>query len=306
MPLNELEKHPYLDYHQTLPLTLQRPKSEFTGLIIGTFPIYDITMSHDGQTHRFGNGARMQFFYGSSENSFWETLTTILRVDDDDNPLKTPNAKDGTLRAINLLTSRGLLITDVIKCTNRYNNTTKNGKCPLDQSLLNCKGAPLETLKGFQYNNGIKDILSQYPGIKNLFFTNTGVSGITPFGLFQKEIFKNKIQIVNEYKAGTRLFAQTIRIDNKMYDAFFLPSPAGEGFRGLSWGDKRPLKVLQDYVRSKNPKLYNELVKLKQSQRSIRQSNDLTNLRKSFFEDCWRAAIVDRNKGFFSSLQPKL
>lgn len=125
MPLGEIENHPYLDYLGPNP-----DYSIYQNLIIGSFPIYAITDSlatASGIQIRAAAKIKgvMYYFYGSTDNYFWEWLFKIFK----DEILKDFNKED----CMKLLNEFDFMITDIIKSCERKDYSS------LDSDLKNPK-----------------------------------------------------------------------------------------------------------------------------------------------------------------------
>jgi len=125
MPINELEQHPYLNYHEEFKS--QTNKNYYKGIIIGSFPIYAVTNSINPVTEeiieeRFNEEeASMRFFYGSKDSFLWEYLSSCLNFAD-------PRKNDvsgflagniAVMNCKNFLFENELLISDYLYRTNR-------------------------------------------------------------------------------------------------------------------------------------------------------------------------------------------
>jgi hypothetical protein len=161
MPVNELEEHPFLNYVDFS----QQPYQSFKKLIIGTFPIYHITNTiypdNNLQQRLNHNKAYMKFYYGSKDNRFWELISTIFEVA---NPTQEINPVNIELASKNILYENKILIQDVIKSTNRKEESA------LDKDLwIESENEYIN--KNKQLNYGVVNILNQCKKIKFLYFT---------------------------------------------------------------------------------------------------------------------------------------
>lgn len=114
MPYNEIEFHPFLD------IQLNSNNFNFqnvTTLIIGTFPIYEITNSDPLENQgiikkqEWHNKAFFQYFYGSRKNKFWNILCNCV-------DFNFPNNIDDCISIIN---QSRIFLSDTILSTYRKN-----------------------------------------------------------------------------------------------------------------------------------------------------------------------------------------
>lgn len=150
MPKNEKEIHPYLS-EQIKDLTLDQ-KAKYCKLIVGTFPIYEISASEsspspDGIKKRdnWNTAANFQYFYGSKKSRFWSLLSYVFNEE-------TPNSKEN---AITLLDKHQFIITDV------YEKIYRNEYSSDDSDILE------PTL-----NQNIRSLLEQFINVKIIYFTS--------------------------------------------------------------------------------------------------------------------------------------
>lgn len=285
MPQNELEIHPYLH-------CIKDDKFEstyFENIIIGTFPIYSITdtINEKGEIiSRFEEQtANMRFFYGSKKNSFWKLFSQAL---EENNPTNFPS-KDRCNKAIELLVKNKFLITDVVYKTNRKNENSE------DSDLwVTTEDKFVNENRSLNYN--IIELLNKNPNIKNLYFTATGLNGNSPFGWF-REIFGNTLQYKITLQVENRLISATITINNRTFNAFFLPSPAGSGTRGLHF-NKQKTQIFVNYIKSVAPEFYDVIDMLKEEERNQIQKDKLTQFRKEFLLESWSQVLVNKNSYF--------
>ena len=282
MPINELEIHPYLDSINDRNHEI----NYFENLIIGSFPIYSITdtlIQDESTIHRFNQqNAFMRFFYGSKKNSFWRLFSSALFSD---NPTDL-NQEDRTNSAISLLIQNQFLITDVIFKTNRIGENSE------DSDLW------VETNNDFviqnrSLNTDIIRILNRNIDIKYLYFTSTILNGNSPFGWF-RELFGNNLQFRILHEVENRVISASLLINGREYIAFFLPSPAGNGTRGLHFNLQRT-QIFINYIQSVDLDFYEEIDLLPLRERSSAQKNRLTQLRNDFLIESWRQVIVNKN-----------
>jgi len=113
MPINELERHPFLNYLET---EIERNRS-YKGLIIGSYPIYSCTDTIHNNPERvvqrfIEDKVTMRFFYCSRRSKFWEYCSS---AHGEENPIRLINDfNENRVRTIDFLNRNNLLITDVI------------------------------------------------------------------------------------------------------------------------------------------------------------------------------------------------
>jgi len=285
MPNSELEIHPYLNSINDENFE----NNYFENILIGSFPIYGITSSTNENgttTARFNEiEAFMPFFYGSKRNIFWKLLSSAFFTV---NPNEL-NQKDRVDAAKSLLIENNFLITDVLYKTNR------NGERSEDSQLW------VHTDNDFVYNNRLLNtdiirILNRNTKIKYIYFTSTLLNGNSPFGWFN-EIFGGNILFTILQEVENRVVSASITINHKEYIAFFLPSPAGNGTRGLHFNINRT-QIFVNYVKSIDRHFFEEINLLTPEERTKTQNERLTKLRNSFLIESWRQVIVDKNINF--------
>lgn len=291
MPHNHLEEHPYLEDI----VYKDFGSSYFDSLIIGAFPVYGITntLMPDGniQEQPFNeNEAFMRFFYGSNRNSFWSSVSQALG---EDNPthLPLPQRKQASAQ---LLTNNKFLITDVLWKTNR------NGVLAEDSNLWVPSNDEF-VLNNRSLNHGLGQLLEDNKNIKNLYFTATVLTGNSPFGWFQ-QIFQNQLQFNIIQQVDNRPISAEVHIGNRPYIAFFLPSPAGNGTRGLHFSDGRRTEILVNYIQSVDPVFYNEINNIPKANRTVTQSQRLTALRRGYLQQHYREVLRNKNQHFNGSI----
>lgn len=278
MPQNELEQHPFLNYVDFS----KSPYRSFDKLIIGTFPVYHITDTVypvDRIQHRFDpNEAYMKFFYGSTNNKFWKLISQIFEVE---NPTDHATVEDRLIAGKVLLENNKILITDVIKSTNRTNysaNDTDLWK-QSDDVYLN---------ENRLLNHDMINLLNQCKKIKFLYFTAQKA-----FEWFTQII--GNVVIIDSFLVNNNLISMSISIGPENYTAFFLPSPSSNGNRRIPFTDNNRLQTFVNYLNDNHPAFFNEIENVPQANRTMDQEQMLTKFRNNFIVECWRQAIVHCN-----------
>lgn len=274
MPIHELEQHPFLDYWKT-EADSQR---EYSGLIIGSFPVHSCTRNESANT---------KFFYWSEYSHFWRYCSSAF--DEEDPSSLAIEGVDNLARrkTIEFLNRHNLLITDVIRCTNRENEESE------DKYLLTTKGAPQSIVDNFALNNEIIEMIEHYPLIENLFFTATGIAAKSPFGWFQT-IWGSMLKIEEEKNLG-----KICTINGRILRAFLLPTPKP---RGVHFSDKRKNSMFVNYLISKVPNFYHEIKDVQQNKRTNSQKKTLTAERTNFIIETYKQAFKENNLDFDGTL----
>jgi G:T/U-mismatch repair DNA glycosylase len=288
MPVNELEIHPYLE-----DINYQAFKANhFENLIIGTFPVYGITdtltLEGEIQAHAFNeNDAYMRFFYGSKKNSFWRLVTHGLG--EQINPVDLP-LEERKEAAIDLLTKHRFLITDVLHKTNREEENAE------DNYLWAGTNNDF-VLNNRSLNYQIEQLLEDNQNINYLYFTATVLNRKSPFGWF-RAIFQNQLEYNIIQQVADRPISAEIQINKRKYIAFFLPSPASNGTRGLHFTDNSRTEIFVNYMESEDIDFYNEINNLPKANRTQEQVRTLTNLRKTYLIQHYTEVLQNKNDHF--------
>jgi hypothetical protein len=282
MPHNKLEIHPYLNCIKDQNFD----GWYFENLIVGTFPIYSITdtLNVDNTIiSRFDeNAAFMRFFYGSSNNSFWKLFSEVWEAQ---NPTDLPGDQRKNA-AMELLVNHKFLITDVVYKTNRKAESSQDND-------LWVQTEDVFVIQNRSLNTGLVDLLNRNMKIKYLYFTATVLDGNSPFGWFQ-DIFGDALQYQIIQQVENRIVSASLTIKGKGYIAFFLPSPSGNGTRGLHFNNQRT-QIFVNYLQSVNPGFYTEIDPIPKTLRTIQQKEMLTLLRKDFLIENWKQLIQLKN-----------
>lgn len=284
MPLNELESHPYLDYIND---NLVKGK-KYKGLIIGSFPIYGCTNSSDPCDveniidERFDHDkVKMRFFYGSKDSKLWKYCAESLGCK---NPTDNENTDAIVSDIINFLNDNDLIITDIIKRTNR----TKQGS--LDTNLLVEKGTDLNIIQNFAMNESIYDLLKEHKYIKNLYFTAKD-NKPSPYQWF-KETFNDSFEFHNVEGYENSRKCNFINSERE-FNVFLLPTPKP---RGIHYSPPKSINLYFDNFLSKvDPALRNAVRNIKKEERTNKQVNLLKEYREQFIIETYRMAFQENN-----------
>jgi hypothetical protein len=193
MPVNEIETHPFLEMQILGEGSLPLCRYEF--LIVGTFPIYPLTLSQPiyQQGHLLRENwvdyCRFQYFYGSVENSFWELFSNSF---DEQPPLTTVDA-------IALLNTKRFLITDAVCQTKRIGYLASDSGIAANKVLNSA---------------GLSYCLNNASNINTIFFTS----------FVAKKWFCQALRI--NY---LNVIADFFHYNGKKISLFILMSPAGGG-----------------------------------------------------------------------------
>lgn len=308
MPLNEIEQHPYLDYfidHHNGSENV--PWDKYTKMIIGSFPIYDITNTVFPNTeYRSKNtDLALPFFYGSKSNTFWKRFCDCFF---EIPPLDLEGTDLRLALAISALEDNNFILTDVIKKTNRF-FIEKGIEKPLssnDTALFN-KKVTADILKQFELNNEIIEWIIKGQNIKSLFFT---AQKTTKEGKKQdKSICKWFYELLeNNNVALTLLFENSnsiqYRMDNpnkglsRVITLFFLPTPSS--YRTITLGIKKQHPMFLKYLKSAAPDLLIEIQKQLYHQNKI-QIDKIKKHREDFIQLWWQKYLVHQDMNFDGS-----
>jgi len=286
MPINQLEKHPFLDYLQTT--SIDTSKISFNKLIVGSFPIFDLTITVDENLNEINNrfnqrNAFVDFFYGSKRSDFWKIFFDAHNINWDFNQNNPQNNKTIIINALN---KNMTLITDVIKYTNRINESAA------DTDLMTKSGIKFID-SNTSLNNDLPTILNNN-SIECLYFTAKGLNGKSPFGWF-KEIFNNQILVLEEFFVGNILWGLKCKIGNKEYKVFLLPTPKP---RGIHFTDNDQNAMFSNFIIRTDIDLYNYLINTQKENWNALNKCKLSNLRSLFLIECYKQAFINQNLGF--------
>jgi len=292
MPLDTLEQHPFLSYWRESDSEIQ-----YTGLIIGSFPVYACTDTLNGdltiREERFDSDkANMRFFYGSKISRFWRYCSSAFNEVDPTIPLLNDPKKNFHVlakeRAISVLNRNNLLITDTIFRTNRL------GKKDEDSNLLVPEEAPAQVVANFSLNHSLPDLLGLHGSITNLFFTATVISGKCPFGWF-KDIFAGHMKIVQRYFLREKIWSLVCDIHGRLFNVFLLPTPKS---RGIHFTDNSRNEFFINYLQSVDANFYERIKQIAMARRSSEQVKTLSMHRENFLREAYRQALVNHNLQF--------
>ena len=278
MPVNILERHPYLNYRDEI----QSRKRNYKGLIIGSFPIYACSNILDenlnvAQENNFENQIRMRFFYGSNRSEFWDYLFEAFG---DQNEINKENA-------INLLERNDLIITDVLYQTNRTLESSSDIDLMIngDNNFVN---------QNLSLNYSLLDIINENQEIDNLYFTATGLNGRCPFGWF-RQFFDAELRFTQINNDGFNQWGLNCIINNRHFNVFMLPTPKP---RGIHFTDNQRHFAFVNYLQNIDIELYNLIENLPMANWNRAVRNLLTNYRKQFLIETYRQAFIEKNLFF--------
>jgi hypothetical protein len=214
MPQNEIEFHPFL--------SMQLNSNDFnfhtiSTLIIGTFPVYEITTSEPTTTiglikkEEWINNAFFKYFYGSRKNNFWNILCNCIGA-----PFPN-NIND----CISILNHNGIFLSDTIVSTYR------NEFDPSDISLN-----PID------FNVSLVEQINQFSfhSLNNICFTSD---------LAKKQFCE--IMHINDEGRNQQIF-----VNNKTILLNTLPTPAGNGRTVTHFFNTYPLSTREFQLRRDN------------------------------------------------------
>ena len=214
MPHNEIEFHPFLN------IQLNSNNFDFqniSSLIIGTFPIYEITVS-DPLTNQgiikkqeWNNQAFFKYFYGSRKNNFWNIISSCIDV-------PFPN---NIIDCISILNHNGIFLSDTILSTYRqdYDSSDKS----LNPVELNSR--LVEQINEFSCHN-----------LNKICFTSD----------LAKKQFCEIMQLIDEGRN------QSVVINRRIILLKTLPTPAGNGRTVTHFFNTYPLSIRELQLRRDN------------------------------------------------------
>lgn len=294
MPINELERHPFLNY---LDEDNQIIRHDYTGLIIGSFPVYSCTDTLDNllqiEEQRFDpENVTMRFFYCSNRSKFWKYISEAHEEPNPVLPLPEDNVANrhalARQRTVTFLQENRLLITDVLKQTNRNEYGDEDSNLWITNNVDNF------ILNNLALNESIIQLLQEHQTIENLYFTATGLIGKSPFGWF-KQIFNNEIIIHQQNIIDNRRWSLTCTINDRHYNVFMLPTPKP---RGIHFTDNQRTQMFVNYLQDQANNFYNEIVNIPKAQRIRQQEDMLETHRNAFLIECYRQAFGSQNLNF--------
>lgn len=275
MPIDKIEKHPYLSYinHHL------DADTKYSGLIVGSFPIYAVTDTLDENLNvaeqRFSKEANMRFFYGSKKSSFWQYCSKAFGND--------ISHQISTEKAINFLNQNSLIITDSLDQTNRKEIKSE------DTNLFHEIDGNSFVNQNLKVNYGIRSILKEHDKISSIFFTSQDVGRKSPYGWFKMIFDHSLVELEN------RPFGKICNIQGKDYKCFFLPTPKP---RGMHFTDTRRAELFVNYLMSTDQNFYDEIDVLPMTSRSAKQKARLSELRLACLVETYKQALVNNNIDF--------
>jgi len=276
MPIELLEQHPYLEYEK-------KHMGKYTGLVIGSFPIYACSNILDEnlnvtQENNIQNKIRFRFFYGSNQSKFWDY---VFKAFDNNNPITISNC-------IKLLEDNKIIITDALYRTNR------RAQSSADEDLMIVEKSDNFMIENISLNYGVKDLINKNSGLKNLFFTATGLDGKSPFGWFRR-VFEDNLIIEEVYQVAGRIWSFVCIMEERRFNCFMLPTPKT---RGIHFTDNQRTLAYCNYLHSRDVDFYNEINNLPMVDRSPNQKHRIKEYRESFLIETYKQALVLNNSQF--------
>jgi hypothetical protein len=214
MPHNEIEFHPFLNVQLN---SINYDFQNISTLIIGTFPIYEITTSepltNQGviRKQEWNNNAFFKYFYGSRKNKFWNIISNCIDVD-------FPN---NSIDCISILNNNGIFLSDTILSTYRKDYDSS------DKSLI-----PVEL------NSSLVEQINEFSfhSLNKICFTSD----------LAKKQFCEIMQLNDERRN------QSIVINRKLISLKTLPTPAGNGRTVTHFFNTYPLSLRELQLKRDN------------------------------------------------------
>ena len=201
-----------------------------TKLILGSFPVYSITLpdSEDKRRIRKSDGT-VPFFYGSCNSSFWGLYHLNI-----DNQLRIPITVEDALKSLSI---NKIAISDMIyECI-------RKGRSALDSDLTN-REYNIELIKEY-LNNGITKVLCTSKGVMDMFHDHIAKkSNEFVFQEFESNEWQAKIvsKLNGNEKQIKKLICRQYDYDGKTIWLISIPSPGSPqrqlkqfGFNGDDW-----------------------------------------------------------------------
>jgi hypothetical protein len=215
------ETHPFLEFGKV-------PNA--TKLILGSFPVYSITLpdSEDKQRIRKSDGT-VQFFYGSCHSSFWGLYHLYI-----DNGLQIPIKPE---LAVQSLENNNISISDLIS------ECKRNGKSASDKDLTKCV-YNIEMLNEY-LESGVTKILCTSKGVMEMFHVHIVKKSKTI--IYQEsESKKWQSQFISDINGDEsqikKLICKQYTFKGKSIRLISIPSPGSPqrqlkqyGFKGDDW-----------------------------------------------------------------------
>jgi hypothetical protein len=215
------ETHPFLEFGKV-------PNA--TKLILGSFPVYSITLpdSEDKQRIRKSDGT-VQFFYGSCHSSFWGLYHLYI-----DNGLQIPIKPE---LAVESLENNNISISDLIS------ECKRNGKSASDKDLTKCV-YNIEMLNEY-LESGVTKILCTSKGVMEMFHVHIVKKSKTI--IYQEsESKKWQSQFISDINGDEsqikKLICKQYTFKGKSIRLISIPSPGSPqrqlkqyGFKGDDW-----------------------------------------------------------------------
>lgn len=215
------ETHPFLEFGKV-------PNA--TKLILGSFPVYSITLpdSEDKQRIRKSDGT-VQFFYGSCHSSFWGLYHLYI-----DNGLQIPIKPE---LAVQSLENNNISISDLIS------ECKRNGKSALDKDLTKCV-YNIEMLNEY-LESGVTKILCTSKRVMEMFHVHIVKKSKTI--IYQEsESKKWQSQFISDINGDEsqikKLICKQYTFKGKSIRLISIPSPGSPqrqlkqyGFKGDDW-----------------------------------------------------------------------
>ena len=215
------ETHPFLELGKV-------PNA--TKLILGSFPVYSITLPDSEEKNRIRKSdGSVQFFYGSCKSSFWGLYHLYI-----DNGLEIPITSK---EALSSLVKNQIAISDIIM------ECERNGKSALDKDLTK-RVYNVKMIKEF-LNYGITKILCTSKGVMDMFHDQIAKKS-EEFVFQEDESYKWQTEVMSKLKGSEiqikKLICRQYVYKGKTIRLISIPSPGSPqrqlkqfGFPGDDW-----------------------------------------------------------------------
>jgi hypothetical protein len=264
-------------------------------MILGSFPIYGITdiLNIDMKVIEKKDDIKntfMRFFYGSNSSDFWKLLSSVFGKND----FKTNTAltrEQKKQQAIQLLDENNLIISDSISKTNRLNESAADVDL-----FIQTEDVQDWIIDNLETNNDLFVTLNAHPNITTIYFTSIMENGNSPYYLFYEmaTLESNNVQVFDEYRFKNKLWSKKLRLDNRLFNLIFLPTPKN---RSISFTSNLQHPMFKNYLQTFDIDFYKQIID-RLNTLNQNEKKQLSVYRSSFLIECYRQALVFNNLKF--------
>lgn len=228
MPINEFESHPYLELGEAI---------RASRMIIGTFPIYSLTMPRTPHKIALQNQrGDTSFFYGSNANLFWswykEYIDATVNISD-------PQSIMSSLR------NKKVAISDVIKgCTRIEESFKDNG---LRQKVWN------SALAGIIYHRIEKIVCTSKSDSGAMGWLRDKIllpAGFSVNAAATAQLHIDILAVIPDSNTNIKHIAQVLEKDDKTVHLVALPSPGSPERQLINFGYIKGVHTTTAYLKN--------------------------------------------------------